>query len=125
MSSQYTSDLLHASGNIQQWRRKSLELSLSPWAHRYIWKEVWWRPGWFNPFSEPEKNLMNIVSLVFVSEQVESSIRTTGDLGKKQCYAFIADRLVNQTKSLYSPISLNKFPLFSQKYLALPSKEKQ
>lgn len=75
--------------------------------------------------SEPERNLMNIVSPVFVSEQVESSIRTTGGLGKKQCYAFIADRLVNQTKSLYSPISLNKFPLFSQKYLALPSKEKQ
>ena len=41
-----------------------------------------------NPFSEPDGNLMNIVSWVFVSEQAESSIRTVEDLGKKQCYAF-------------------------------------
>ena len=64
-----------------------------------------------NLFSEPEGNLMNIVSRVFASEQ--ASIRTAEDLGKKQCYAFMVDRLVNQTKSLCIPISLNKFPLFS------------
>ena len=47
-----------------------------------------------NPFSEPEGNLMNTVSRVFVSEQAKSSIRTAEDLGKKQCYAFIADFII-------------------------------
>lgn len=64
-----------------------------------------------NPFSEPEGNLMNFLCRVFASEQ--ASIRTAEDLGKKQCYAFKVDRLVNQTKSLCILILLNKFPLFS------------
>ena len=73
-------------------------------------------------FSETEFNLMNIVSRIFVSEQAESSIITAEDLGKKQCYALMVDRLVNQTNSLYIPVSLNKLSLFSQKYVGPPSK---
>ena len=68
--------------------------------------------GFGNPFNEESKDLIFLDTKFVADEDGVSRIQQMEDLGKKQCDAFIAERLMQRKKPLQDPITRNKLSLF-------------
>ena len=65
-----------------------------------------------NPFTETSSDLFSVDTNVFMANKVVQSVREAEDLGKAQYKAFVGDRLINLSKSIYYIIPKNNLMLF-------------
>ena len=78
-----------------------------------------------NPFLETSTDLLVLDSRDIVDAEVAGTIEDILSVGKKQYEEFLQERLFKRSTSLFSPITKNKFPLFSCPVAKKSSKEKQ
>ena len=81
-----------------------------------------------NPFTESQRNLINIVSKEVMSEKTATSFRNAYSVGKKLCPDFIKERLCNrdeQKMSIYAIVKKNKSTVFQSKSILTVPKIKR
>ena len=78
-----------------------------------------------NPFQEAEDGLLNVVNKYIVDSGENESVAVAYKCGKVQYNQFVTDRLYTRNKSIYLPVTSNKFLLFRQKSSASTSKVKK
>jgi len=67
---------------------------------------------WGNPFTETSSDLFSIDTNVMMACEVVQNVREAEDLGKAQYKAFVDERMINLTKSIYDTIPKNNLMLF-------------
>lgn len=78
-----------------------------------------------NPFKEEGKELSVLDTKVVADEEGVSRMQNTEELGRKQCDAFIAERLIECKKPLDDPITRNTLSFFETPIKKKTSKARQ
>ena len=79
-----------------------------------------------NPFLEHEDNLIHLISKQVMNEAARDSVINSKDIGNEQLTAFLADRIIGNTTSIYDTIKKNNLSLFRHKNsIVISNKKKQ